>query len=785
MIGQTISHYRIVEKIGAGGMGVVYRAHDDRLCRDVALKVLPAAKLGDETARRALLQEALTVSAMSHPNICTVYDAGDSAGDIYFAMEYIEGVPLSAEIPSDGLFVPTAIRYAEQIADALEHAHTHGVVHRDLKSANVMVTAQGRTKVLDFGLALRDRSNALDAVTHSSDSVTELGGLAGTLPYMAPELLRGAAQADERSDIWSLGVMLYEMVSGVRPFRGRTGFELSSAILREPPPPLPAGVPTGLAGIVYRSLEKEPGRRYQRAGEVRAALEAVSSVALVTARNGFALSRRKWWWTAGALAVLALALLLWRVTFLRQQPFGFTRRIQSLAVLPLSDLSTDHAQEMFADGMTEALITDLSKVHALRVISRTSVMQYKGTQKPVHEIGRELNVDAAVSGTVMRSDNRVRISVELADARTDRNLWAESYEGDIRSVMDLQSRVARAIADEVQVQLTPEEHARLANNRSVDPQAYDAYLRGEYFWNKRTPDDLNRSIDYFRKAIDIDPTYALAYAGLAQAHILMAVYGEVAPRDAMPKAKTAAKRALEIDHGIAEAEAALADVEWSYDWDAAAAETAFQEALAINPSYATGHQWYALYLSNLGKNEEAISQMRRAQELDPLSLIIQVNVGWCYYVARHYDQAIALLRPVEEREPNFWLVHSTVGETYLATGQVADAIRELELATTLSSESTRNSALLGDAYALAGRRADARRLIEELISLSSKRYISPVYIAIIYIGLGQREQAVAWLEKAHADRSDWMVLLRTEPVFDQVRSESHFQELLHEVGIPP
>jgi tetratricopeptide (TPR) repeat protein len=412
-------------------------------------------------------------------------------------------------------------------------------------------------------------------------------------------------------------------------------------------------------------------------------------------------------------------------------------------------------------------------------------MRYKGTKKPLSQIARELNVDVVVEGSVQRSGDRVRIDAQLIDARKDRNLWTESYQSDLSDVLALQGNVARAIAGEVRVQLTPEERAVLSATRSVKREAYEAYLHGLYSLNKRTPGDLQNAIGSFQKAVDLDPTYALAYSGLAQGYALMSIYGETVPRAAMPKAKAAANRALQIDNGLAEAHAVLADVEWSYEWDDAAADTAFQRALLINPNYATAHQWYALYLSNLGKAEQAIVHINRAQELDPRSLIIEADVGWCYYVAHRYDEAIDLLRKLAEGEPNFWAAHSILGQTYLAKGELADAIRELELADSLSPHTMRNMALLGDAYALAGRRTEARKLLEELILLSKKRYISPAYMAIPSIGLGQKDQAFEWLDRAYDDRSDWMVLLRTEPVFDPIRSDARFQNLLRKVGSRP
>jgi len=797
MVGQSIAHYSITEKIGEGGMGVVYRAHDLTLHRDVALKFLSIDVLDDRLAKENILKEARAISALNHPNICTIYEVGEANGRPYLAMEFLEGQPLSREVTRGGLAVDVLVRYGIQLADALGHAHERGIVHRDLKAANVMVTSSGRLKVLDFGLSRRMEKKVSEDTTEYDHGRKSPGFITGTLPYTAPEILKGM-QADARSDIWALGIILHELASGKRPFRGGTPYELSDAILRGTPPPIVPALPFVVQSVVDKCLDKDPSQRYHSGGEVRAALEAASSAAksdrvpvasLAVDKPGSrpAGSRRQLWYVAGALVVLATLAaggLMWNKTRKHTPPRAVPGAIQSLAVLPLENLSDDAAQDYFADAMTEALINYLAKIRTLRVTSRTSIVQYKRTSKPLSQIAQELNVDAVVEGSVQRSGNQVRINAQLIDARNDRNLWTASYQNDLSDILTLQSSVARAIAAEVQVQLTPEEGAGLSNARPVKPEAYEAYLHGLHSLNERTPSDLQTAISSFEKAIELDPSYALAYAGLAEGYTLLTIYGEVPPPTAMPKAKSAAQHALAIDDSLAEAHAVLADVEWSYDWNASAADTEFRHALLLNPSYATAHQWYALYLSNVGSSEQAIVHINLAQKLDPLSLIIRVNVGWCYYIARRFDEAIKVLQRVEESDPDFWTVHSSLGQTYLAKGEFGEAIRELEWARRLSPESTRNLALLADSYALAGRSADARKLLNELIELSRKRYVSPAYMGIVCIGLGQKGQALDWLEKAHADHSDWMTLLETEPVFDRLRSEPHFQELLSKIRAP-
>lgn len=798
MLAQTFSHFRILDKLGSGGMGVVYRAEDTSLGRTVALKFLPGERAKDKSTLERFKQEARTASALNHPNICTIYEIGEDSGEVYIAMEYIEGQVLRERVGQEGVPVDAVIRLGAEVASALEHAHQHGVIHRDLKLANIMATSHGDAKVLDFGLARRVEELDLTRTSLAEAPLETTVGLAGTLPYMAPELLEGKT-ASPRSDLWALGVVLYEMATGCRPFVGGNFVQLSTAILKQSPPPLPQHVPPGLRAVILRCLEKEPARRYQRASEVLAALEALRSgtedssgtisgvarQALATPATG---KRAQWVrrltpvWT---LAIL-LAVIFWLLKPFRTgelSPGSAGSHMRSIAVLPLKNVSGDHQESYFADGMTDELINNLSRISALRVISRTSVMQYKGTHKPLSDIGRELHADVVVDGTVERSEGRVIIWASLVDPRSDRTLWGNTYRGDFSDILSLQSQVAQAIAAEIRVQLTPQESASLTKSRTVNPRAYETYLRARYYWNKRTPGDLNKAIESFKAAIEIDPTYALAYAGLADSYSLLSVYGEVPPREIMPRAKAAAKRALEIDGSLAEAQATLANIEWAYDWDSTAAEAGFRKALASNPNYASAHQWYAVYLSNHGRHDEAIAEILRARDLDPLSPIIEANTGMDYYYARRFGQAITELKKTTEQEPGFWVPYSMLGQTYLAMGRNADATVEFTKARSLSPESVRNISMLGRAYAVAGRRAEAERLIEELQRLSTKRYVPPVYIAVIHIGLGERDKAFTWLEKAYSDRSDWMIFLDAEPLFDPLRAEPRFQDLLRRVGL--
>lgn len=762
-------------------MGVVYRAWDKQLQRDVALKFLSGDSEDSEGGREKILREARSASALNHPNICTIYEVGEAEGEVFIAMEYIHGRTLRAAIPVEGLPVETAMRWGAEIADALERAHSRNIVHRDLKSSNVVITADSHAKVLDFGLA--HQAEAVEAKTQSNTPLSVNDTFTGTLPYMAPEVLRGEP-ADVRSDVWSLGVLLYEMVSGSRPFRGQSGFAMVYEILSKPVPPLPARVPRALRSVINRCLAKEPPQRFQHASEVRAALETIAASGHDES-DGPVLARKfPGWVETSALAVATLALLggiFWLVRGPRmfsRHSASPTQRTQSIAVLPLENLSADSSQVYFADGMTQELINSLSAIKGFRVISLTSVMQYRDQRRSLPQIAQELNVDVVVVGTVQRDGNSVKIAASLADAHADRTMWGQSYNFDLRDVLTMQSEVAQAIAREVQVQLTPDETAALAKSRKVNPQAYETYLHARYLWNKRTPDDLRKALDEFKKALEQDPGSALAWAGLADGYSLMAYYDEEPPAKVMVPAKEAAMKAISLDDSVAEAHAALGNVFWAFEWNLPAADKEFQRALALDPSYATAHEWRGLYLNEAARFDEAVTEMQLAQRLDPYSQIIQVSVPRCYYYARNFDKALSILEPLERQQSGFWVLHAVLGQTYLATNRLSDAVRELERARELSPNSMRNLGVLGDAYGRAGKSAEAQKLAAQLALFSRTRYVPPVYSAMIYMGLGDRTRALDFLEKAFADRSDWIMQLKTEPEFDPLRGDPRFQSLL-------
>ncbi len=789
LIGQNISHYRIVEKLGAGGMGEVYRAHDEHLRRDVAFKILPPDSQGIGEAKKKLLSEARSASALNDPHICVIYEVGEAGGQHFIAMELVEGTPLNLLIPPEGLRPELVARYGAQIAAALAHAHDRGIIHRDIKPANVVINPSGQVKVLDFGLAKLSGDLEFADPAHSTESAIDGAAIAGTLPYIAPEILRGEV-AGERSDIWSLGVTLYEMSSGNRPFRGQTSFELTSGILREPAPPLPIQVPSGLRAVIEGCLEKEPGHRYQRAGEVRAALEAVqthsgTSSSGVPSSVSPASSAKRNLWTRSVVAVAVFAAVLFaaNVGGLRETVFhrALAPGIHSLAVLPLENLSGDPQQQYFADGMTEELTTELSQVSSLRVVSRTSAMRYKGTQKSVPEIARELNVDAVVEGSVEREGDRVRITAQLVQGPTDAHLWAKGYERDFRDSLRLQDEVARAIVDEVQLKLTPQEQAHFARNDVIDPEAHEDYLRGLFYLNLRNGPAELKAIQLFQAAIKKDPAYAVAYAYLADSYRALMYNSNSAPADVLPQSEAAAKRALEIDDQLAEAHASLAADRADYEWDWAGGEREFQTALGLNPNSAFTHSSHAHFLRQEGKIEESIREGRRGVELDPVSAPGTFLLAQALYEARRYDEAVSQLRKTLDIEPRFWPAHLYLGKTLSEQGQFPEAVEELRKAGDFTAEPY---ATIGNVYGRMGRAADARKVIADLQEQSKKGYVAPTNFAKVYIGLGDKDQAFAWLEKGYQQHDFWMAFLKGDPIFDSLRSDPRFQDLVRRIGFP-
>jgi eukaryotic-like serine/threonine-protein kinase len=791
MIGQTLGHYRILEKVGAGGMGVVYRARDEQLERDVALKVLPSGTLSSEASRRHFRKEALALAKLNHPNIETVYEFATQDGMDFLVMEFVPGKTLADKLQNGALPEKEVVALGMQIAAALGEAHELGIVHRDLKPRNIAITAKGQAKVLDFGLAKLLRPGTVA----STDTITDTQAIVGTLPYMSPEQLQGE-EVDARSDIFTIGAVLYEMATNCRAFGERIPSRLIDTILHETPVTpraLNRRISSGLESIILKCLDKDPEQRYQSAKELlvdlRRLAEPASSRTAPPASIPKGRTRFTWsagYFVTGILTLVAVVLVSnaggWRA---RLVSWTAPPKIGSLAVLPLENLSHDPEQEYFTDGMTEALITDIAKIGTLRVISRTSVMRYKGTKKPLSQIARELNVDVIVEGSVQRSGDRVRIDAQLIDAKKDRNLWTESYQSDLGDVLTLQGNVARAVAGEVRAKLTPQESASLSKSQTVNPRAYESYLQGRYFWNKRTPADLNASIKSFDGAIAIDPTYARAYAGLADSYATMGNNRLLPPDEAFPKAEAAAEKALSLDEDLAEAHASLAFAHWNYDFDWDVVDREYKRAIELNPGYATAYHWYSGYLSGMGRYSEAIAAVKKARELDPLSPRINANVGFILYFARQYDAAIEELQKALQMDTSSGAPYLYLGMAYLQEGKSQEAIAALEKNSKISDSPAADALDLAYGYAVAGRREDSLGLLHQVMAQPHKSYMPALWVARVYTALGEKEDALKWLRKAYDERSPQLSFLNVDPRWDPLRSDPRFQDLLRRMKLQP
>jgi serine/threonine-protein kinase len=779
MIGKTISHYKILEKLGEGGMGVVYKAEDADLRRTVALKFLSPKALGGKEEEARFIHEARSAAALDHPSICTIHEISKAEGNTFIAMAYVEGRSLRERIDSGPLKLHEALDLAIQVAEGLHEAHEKGIVHRDIKPANIMITAKGRAKIMDFGLA-KSAGRTL---------VTQDGTTLGTVAYMSPEQATGG-DADPRSDIWSLGAVLYEMVAGRRPFKGDYEPAVVYSILnqvQEPLTGLRTGVPMELERVVGKALSKTPGERYQHVDELLVDLKAVASSlksGKIDRRTPVAIERRKkrLYLFAGAMVALGVLVVCAAVLFKLGLFGGSVEAIDSIAVLPLENLSGDPEQEYFADGMTDALIADLAKIRTLRVISRTSAMQYKRTDKSLPQIARELDVDAIVEGTVLKSGNRVRITAQLIHAPADRHLWAESYEREIQDVLDLQGELARSIAEEIRVELSPYEQASLAAKSTVTPEAYQLYLKGRYHWNKRTEDGVKKAIDYFQRAIEEDPGYAPAYSGLSDSYNILAYLGHVPWAEAYQKARVEAFKALELDDKLAEAHVSAASSMEVHDWDWAGAEREYRRAIELNPGYATAHHWYALHLLVTGRFDEALVEARKAQELDPLSVMVNLDTGYVYYCARRYDEAIEEYLKMVDMYPEFLTGRAYLAAAYAMKDMHEEASAELRRAPTPSEGEPLALAYFGCAYALLGEDDEAREILEELEERTEREGVAPFFAAIVHAGLGESEQALEWLEKACEERSLLPELMR-DPVLDLMREDPRYVELLRTIGL--
>jgi serine/threonine-protein kinase len=801
MIGQILLQYRIVEKIGEGGQGTVYRAIDTTLDRPAVVKVLPPDLTDSSSNLVRFEREAKLASSLDHPNICTIFGLHKVDGLHFIAMQYIEGRNVRELVAGRPLDLRQALSITIQVTNALAAAHAQGIVHRDIKARNVMVTRNGSVKVLDFGLAkLIEPPHTIS----SDPQVTEVGVPYGTSTYAAPEQAQGLP-VDHRGDIFSTGVLLYEMLAGTWPFRGKTALDVRYAVVYHRPRPIAEArgedsiLLQRIQTILDKALAKNPNDRYQHIEEMREELQEVSRELEMDSSLGNTLTDAtqsiapralpkppQRFWTrpivlAGIAAAAILLVALGLYAFRGSPPVDSSESISSLAVLPFTN--SDPSTEYLSDGITESLIENLSQLPDLKVKSSSTVFHYKGRNTGAMQIGRELGVHALLSGTVVQRGEELAVSVELIDVRDDSHIWGERYGRKVSEVVALPQQISRDVLLKLRARADGMDHAQITRNYSPDSEAYRLYLQGRYNWNKRTVEGLRKGIDFFGQAILRDGDYGLAYAGLADCYLLLNVYNVTSAADSFPKAENAANRALSINPNLAEAHTSLAFVTYRYHLKWAEAEQHFKKAISLNPSYATAHQWYGSLLAATGRLNEAVAETKTAHELEPFSLTIYSDYIRTLYYAGQLDQAHSEALKLMELDPNFTRVYYELGLVLEEQGKLEEAIAAFRNGLKDSPDNVFGLTALGHALGRAGKKSEAERVIARLQQLSKQQYVSPYQTAVIYAGLDNRKMALDWLEKSREERFNWLPFLEVDPAFKSLRSEARFIELAKSLGL--
>jgi serine/threonine protein kinase/Flp pilus assembly protein TadD len=821
-VNQTLSHYKILKLLGEGGMGEVYLAEDTRLERKVALKILPAAFAQDAERMRRFAQEAKAASALNHPNILTIYETGETDKTNYIASEYVEGETLSECLRREPLSLKATLDVAVQMTSALQAAHGARIVHRDIKPDNVMIRPDGLVKILDFGIAKLTEKKTELIDTEAATAIyarTSPGMIVGTAAYMSPEQARGKV-VDARSDIFSFGLVLYEMLAGKRAFAGDNAMDVISSILQKEPVPLSRlmpDVPHEIERIVGKALRKDCEERYQTAKDLlidlkdaRQELEfqnklerssaphqepaetqiinaATTDSAPTTSGTAHIAARIKNHKLAAIAALLVLTVgiaalyYFTRGNVANKQPSNAP--IDSIAVLPFANAAQDPNAEYLSDGITESLTNRLSQLSGLKVMSSSSVSRYKGREQDAQKVGSELNVRAVLTGSVKQIGDQLVINVSLDDARDDHRIWGEQYVRKFADVLAVQSEIAQEVSSNLRLKLTGADEQQLAKRYTDNPEAYQLYLKGMYEWNKHTLESLQKGIEFYNQAIEKDPNYALAYSGLSASYGVLG-NNYLPPREAFPKAKAYAAKALALDDTLSQAHTAMVAVNLFYDWDWAEGEKHLRRALTLNPKDATVNDMYGAYWEVMGRSDKAVAESKRGQELDSLSLMMNTNLGVDLYYSRRYDEAIAQLEKTVNLEPGYYNAYLYLGQAYEQKKIYQQEIATFQKGIAQSERNPKLLSALGHAYAVSGERDKANQILAELREISQQRYVSPYLFAVVYLGLGDKDQAFVWLDKAFQDRSSFLIWLKVEPQFDSLRDDPRFQDLLRRVGLP-